>query len=336
MKELIKYINEVFGTLIEIKFIPKNELGRLPLYVLENYTFYHTALINRTVLLAALNNSEDISILQLTKNQQIIAEATNYPVIFVFDDLPAHNRNRLIEKKVNFIVPKKQLYIPDLLMDLRESFGRTKTKKEKEKLLPTAQFILLYHLLNQQSNSIEARSFKVLAEKLGYTPMAISKAVDNLKSHDLIEVVGTKEKQIHFSLNRAEIWRIAKQQELWINPVVRRVYVDELPKLNLLKSNTTALPEFSDMNQSRQLYYAIEKTAFYALQRNKELENVNEYDGQYCLELWQYDPVQLVEGMYNDHDVVDPLSLYLSLKDEQDERIEMALEQIEEKLQLKV
>jgi hypothetical protein len=331
MKELKKYIEEIIGIYIEVNPIPVSRLGSLPLYILEGYQFYQTDFMSREILIVELKEKEEFSILQLAKHQEILKEVTRKAIVFVFDDLPAFNRKRLIEKRVNFIVPGKQLYIPEFLMDLRESFNRTKSKKEKEKLIPTAQFLLLYHLLNQNNHSIDERSFKVLAEKLGYTPMAISKAVDNLKNHDLIEVTGSKEKQIHFELNRSEIWNIANKQELWINPVVRRVYVDELPKQSILKSNTSALPEYTDMNPSRQLYYAIEKTAFYALQRNKELENINEYEGKYCLELWQYNPVQLVEGMNNELNVVDPLSLYLSLKEEKDERIEMALEQIIEK-----
>ncbi len=56
--------------------------------------------------------------------------------------------------------------------------------------------------------------------------------------------------------------------------------------------------------------------------------NANEYEGKYCLEVWKYDPLKLVGEMPNDIAVVDPLSLYLSLKDSTDERIEMALEKI--------
>lgn len=59
--------------------------------------------------------------------------------------------------------------------------------------------------------------------------------------------------------------------------------------------------------------------------------NANEQNGPYCLEVWKYDPLPLVERLANDQQVVDPLSLYLSLKDMQDERIQLALEQITNK-----
>jgi hypothetical protein len=112
---------------------------------------------------------------------------------------------------------------------------------------------------------------------------------------------------------------------------VKRIFVDKRPNQAVLKCNVSALPEYTDMNPSRQEYYSIEKTSFYALQRNNELQDANEYDGRYCLELWKYNPLKLVGEMQTNENVVDPLSLYLSLKDEQDERVEMALTQIIEK-----
>ena len=44
--------------------------------------------------------------------------------------------------------------------------------------------------------------------------------------------------------------------------------------------------------------------------------------------MWKYNPLVLVGELPNDLSVVDPLSLYLSLQDNHDERIEMALDKI--------
>ena len=48
---------------------------------------------------------------------------------------------------------------------------------------------------------------------------------------------------------------------------------------------------------------------------------------QFALELWRYDPGKLSEG-----NCVDPLSLALSLQNDQDERVEMAVEEMLEKI----
>ena len=55
-----------------------------------------------------------------------------------------------------------------------------------------------------------------------------------------------------------------------------------------------------------------------------ELLNANTTEGKYALEIWKYKPLNIV----SDNTVVDPLSLYLSMQDIKDERIEMALDQM--------
>lgn len=128
------------------------------------------------------------------------------------------------------------------------------------------------------------------------------------------------------------MWHDLEKRNLLVSPVLKRVYVDEKPAdLVMLRSNESALTEFSDMNPSRQEFYAIEKIVFYGLQKNKVLVNFNENEGQYCLEVWKYNPLTLIGEMPDNRMIVDPLSLYLSLKDSYDERIQMALEQIIEK-----
>ena len=54
----------------------------------------------------------------------------------------------------------------------------------------------------------------------------------------------------------------------------------------------------------------------------------NPEEAQLQLEVWRYDPQILTE-----EETVDPFSLYLSLKETEDERIESALTEMMEKLQ---
>lgn len=333
MREVSKYISEILGTNAIVNPISKNELGNLPMYITQSYKLHTMELFDRELILVELNNEEDISILQIDKHMQLLKNNFNTIVIVVLENLLSYNRKRLIEKGISFIVPGKQLYLPELLVDLRESFSQPRVKPRDGKLMPSAQLLLCYHIVNRFNNwKLEEHSFKEIAQKLGYTPMAITNAVEDLKYYDLIEVHGEKEKFIKFNLERSELWYTAEQQKLLSSPVIKTVYVDALPsKPFMLKANASALPEYSNMNPSRQWYYAIEKNAFYELQKRESLVNANDREGQYAIEVWKYNPEIIVEEMGNEQTVVDPLSLYLSLKDSLDERVEMALEQIIEK-----
>ena len=330
MKQTLKYIQEALG--IEATAIPiaKSYLDKLPLYITETYKIYKTELYNSEIILAALKTDEGLSIQKTEKTINQIKSILNKKVIVVLENIQAFNRKRLIEKNINFIVPAKQMYLPDLLVDLRESFTSPKTKKKNEKLLPSAQLLLIYHIIHRDEEwKLEEQSFKEIAKKLDYTPMAITNAIENLKYHNLVEVRGEKEKFIRFRHSRSKLWNIAYQQNLLESPVLKSVYVDEIPKgMVLLQSNESALPEYTNLNPGKTLYYAIEKSVFYALQKSNALVNPNVYEGRYVLEIWKYNPLTLVGGLSDDLAAVDPLSLYLSVIDGKDERLEMALEQL--------
>ena len=230
-------------------------------------------------------------------------------------------------------MPDKQLFLPELLINLNESYPQAKTKLKNKSLMPSSQFLLLFHIIHRNNNwKIEGHSFKEIAKKLDYTPMAVSYAVDDLKNHDLIEVTGEKEKYIKFNIQISELWQIVEQENLLSNPVLKTVFVDELPyNVFMLKANASALPEYTSINPSKQHYFAIDKNKFYELQKNSALLNANDREGKFAIEVWKYNPVTLLDEFPVNNAVVDPLSLYLSLKDNHDERIEMALEQIIEK-----
>lgn len=333
MKKTLSYIEETLGILSTASPIAKSNLDRLPLYIHETFKLYLTELFNTEIILAELKNDAELSIQQTERQVQQIKKLLSQKVVIVLENVQSYNRKRLIEKGINFIVPGKQLYMPDLLIDLKESFIHPRTKQKNETLLPSAQFLLIYQIIHRnQKWKLEEHPFKEVANKIGYTPMAITNAIDNLKYNELVDVKGEKEKFIRFRYDRNELWNIAQEHNLLVSPVIKTVYVDEKPKgLFLLRSNVSALPEYTDLNPNRQEYFAIEKTVFYGLQKSNALVNPNDYEGKYALEVWKYNPLALVDGLLTDMSVVDPLSLYLSVKDSRDERVEMALEQIIEK-----
>lgn len=333
MKQAIQYINETLGTNAIAIPIQKDGLGKLPMFINETYKLYNTVLLNKELLLVEFRDNEELSILQTEKHLQLLKNAFEKKVVLVIENLAAYNRKRLIEKSINFIVAGKQLFLPELLIDLKESYTNPRSRQKKEQLLPSAQFLLIYHIIHRNEDwKLEEHSFKEIAQQLEYTAMAITNAINNLKYHNIVDVYGEKEKYIKFKLDRAELWRTAEHENLLVNPVLKTVFIDELPKnVFMLQTNASAMPEYSNLNPSKQQYYAIEKTVFYSLQKGNALINLNEYEGYYALEVWKYNPLTLVAELPNDTPVVDPLSLYLSLKESQDERIEMALEQIIEK-----
>ena len=99
------------------------------------------------------------------------------------------------------------------------------------------------------------------------------------------------------------------------------MFIDKLFNEDLFyRSNINALAYYTDLNDEQQIYLAVHHDAFRKLTRDGIIENLNEFDGRYCIEIWKYKPGILASNRY-----IDPLSVYLQFKDNTDERVELAL-----------
>ena len=326
MEKLKEYIHQILGKDLEIKELPNDYTNKLPYIFKNNFNFYVTHLHNHELILVQVNKEDAFNAAQLRQQVVAIQKVLDKKIIIVTEDITAINRKRLIDQKISFIVPGKQMFLAELLIDIQD-FNKDKAFQKEFLLLPSAQLILLYQILHKEDN-LSQYTFKELAEKFQYTQMGITKAIENLKRLAIVEVIGTKEKNIVFEKDTQKLWKQVEKQ--LVNPVMKRVYVDEKPK-GLLKSNASALEEYTDMNPSKLEYFAIEKNKFYELEKTDQLVNLNNENGNYALEVWKYNPELITKGITKKNNV-DPLSLYISLKDGFiDERTDMALDQIIEK-----
>lgn len=321
MDELIKYLKDTLGLNIQVYPFTSNQNGRLPFYMSNMYRLYNANVFSRALIFAELPDPNNLNIQQIDNHFQSLNAALGIPIVLIAQTIHPFIRKRLIERGINFIVPGYQMFLPAILIDFKENYAKPKIKKKY--LVPSAQSILIYHILHRNEN-FENKPLKEIARMFNYTSMAITKAVNNLYQHDLCLIKGNKEKYIFFKVDIPELWHNALPY--LTNPVLKKVFVEEKPQKAVLLSNTSALPEYTDMNPSRQLYYAIDRGNYFNLLKEGKLLNHNEFEGRYCLEVWKYNPLFLVEKLNNDLGVVDPLSLYLSLKDSKDERTDFALE----------
>lgn len=330
MKELKQYILEVLGQEIVIEKVQKNKIELLPLFLKETYRLVQAKLFDYEFIIAESLNFNEFTVIQTKKHLELIHDVFNKKVILTADTINAQIRKRLIEKGINFIVPGKQLFLPELLIDLREDYRFSNENIKAEKLLPSAQLIVFYWILSRKKKPvIEEMTFQELAEFCKYSKMTLTYAAENLKQNDVCIIVGDKEKYLKFKRTIPETWKMLEEAKKFINPVFKRVFIDEIHgNPNLLISNESALPEFTDMNPSKQEYRAILKRDFDKYLNDNIFVGLNDREGKFCLEIWKYLPMKSNEYLKNNLNLVDPLSLYITLKDNRDDRIQLALNQI--------
>ena len=318
MNELKKYLKNTLGIEPIIRALKVDVLKTLPMYIANGYTLYYIELFQHDFMLVEVKNNFITN--RLKKHLDLIRKTFNKNTIAVIPQLEAYSRARLIEKKIPFIIPGKQMYLPDLLIDLKE-YGN-KPKEIPKTMRPATQFLLLYHL---QVKSLEGINLKSIAEILDYDAATISRAVYYLHNTGLCTLEGAKEKILHFNKTKKELWKEA--EPLMNNPIKKTTYytgwVDDA---NMFKSNNNALAHYTDLNDDIIEFYAV-RPGYTKLIGGVNLRETAIHEGNVCIEEWKYNPSLLTKG-----DFVDPLSLYLCFRNEHDERIEMALEQIIEQL----
>ncbi|NVO03161.1 MAG: hypothetical protein HXX09_10730 [Bacteroidetes bacterium] len=314
MEELKKYFKQVIGIEVEIKPVLLNKLNSLPLYITIGYDLFLTNINNQDFILAEVKN--EFTADTLRKHFDIIQTTLNLPTAAVIKPIEAYNRLRLIEKRIPFIIPGKQMYLPDLLIDLKEF--KIKPKEQIPFMPPAAQLLILFHL---QIELLEGINLKSIAKKLGYDAMTITRSVHYLQNADLCQLLGTKDKFLHFGKNKSELWELALP--LMTSPVKKTIfYTGKLDDHNFRKANMSALSFYSNLNPDRIEYYAVKYGYLQNLIENDQ-NNFGQFEGNICFEEWKYDPTLLTKTQY-----VDPLSIYLCFRNNDDERTQMALEQI--------
>jgi len=314
MNELKKYLKSTLGIEPKIRALKADELKTLPMYITNGYTIHRIELFQRDFLLVKVKN--DFIINRLKKHLDIIRETFNINTIAVIPQLKAYIRSRLIEKKIPFIIPAKQMYLPDLLIDLKE-FGN-KPKEISKTMQPAAQFLLLYHL---QIETLEGINLKGIAEKLNYNAATITRAVHYLQNIKLCTLEGTKDKLLYFNKVNKELW--VEVEPLMQSPIKKSIYYNgEVGNNNVFKTNNNALAHYTDLNDDIIEYYAV-KPNYTKFIGNDKLKETAMHEGNICIEEWKYDPYLLTNNNF-----VDPLSIYLCFRNDPDERVQFALEQL--------
>jgi hypothetical protein len=249
----------------------------------------------------------------LRKQLDRIADAWSGPAAGVFADLAAHQRQRLVAAGIPFVVPGRQVYLPALGVDLRE---RTRRAPEaRDKLRPAAQALLLW--LIYAGEGVTHISNDAI-EALGFERMTVSRSIGELEAVGAI-VSGPARKPRAFRLAQPPRITWDAMRHRLTSPVSRTVMVPcgtTLP-VGAPLAGLSALSEYSELAAP-----TINTRAWSSKLLNRQgiAGVVSDAEDVDVVEAWVYDPRVLSTGP-----AVDPLSLYLTLRDDPDERVQQAL-----------
>jgi hypothetical protein len=325
MKQLLAYLHERFGLTAKADPLSKKKKGSLSLYLQGNFELFDGYIVEAPVIWAKPLKDIDLNPLQLKKQAASLKKTLNSPIIFVFDHLDAWQRKRLIDKHIAFAHPPRQLYIPEFLLELNDTFVKASSPiMQEEYLKPPSQLALLFHL---QIASLANLPFGEIARLLQLSTMSVTRIVKDLQSFQLVKVTGKKEKFLSFPFEGRALWD--KALPFLRSPIRQDGFISkDLPLGAFRIGGETALANYTLLAENREPSYCIGKEAFHTLRKTDELPPLTDKYGEHKIEVWHYDPTLLSQ-----QEEVDRLSLYLTLAQQKDERVIGALNDLINEMQ---
>lgn len=316
IKNLEAYLRETLHTPIRLARWP--EATKLPAYLTAQYDFFDGTVGDVHILF--LQSAEEPVPSAAKKHERAVQQNWTGPVAFAFERITPRTRQRMVSEGLSFVVPANQVYLPALGVNLRERYQTR--QRTTDRLRPSAQVLFLHVLANRSPASGTPSG---LARRLGYTAMAMGQALNQLEDAKLVNVHKEgRERLFELAGEPADLWHQA--QPLLASPISRRRYLVGIAPSERkgLAAGLTALAAYSDLADPTVPVVALDRVAAKSLLDARGVQELPTADeASLEVEVWSYKPGMLSEGP-----AVDRLSLYLSLRDDTDERVHSALNEM--------
>ena len=309
----MEYLDKVLGVKVTYEDV---EFKHLPNFIATRYRL-QMVYMNEQKMIFLYSKTELEQIEVLKKHIARIQKNENLPVVLVLKELSFRQKEYLIREKIPFIVDGKQIYLPFMAVYLQE-------RCSAEKILPSAQMLLLHFIYG----GAQELSTSQAAKDLELTPTSISRASRQLEEMGLLHIRKVGVQRIMQSEDSPKTL-FQKAGDKLLNPIKRTVYI---PKkyvgTDLLESGYSALAEYSMLNAPNVGCYAAERISQWKDVMTNSLQNSQM---QVAVEMWRYNPRKL-----STRNTVDELSLALALREDADERVEEAVEEMLNELWRKI
>lgn len=319
MNKLLPTLQRYLDLSLGIRIEPEPWDGQVPPFLRDVFEIYTVQLLNHPLLLLLHSHETEIAPVALGKQIASIRRLWPHEVALVRRHLSAYSRKKLIESGISFIIPEKQLFLPEMAVWLKES--KSKAIEKRDFLRPSSQLLFLYLLLT----GIGAKNTRETADRLHCSAMSISRAYDELEHAGLIRSTLTgRRRSIEFAESPRTLWKDAGS--ILRTPVVRQTWLSGVHTLaaQYPAAGLSALSAYTVLAPPSRRVIAMNRSEFKETMRSTHvMETPAAEEDSIGVEIWRYPPRILArEGL------VDPLSLYLSQCGSSDDRIQDRLEDL--------
>ncbi len=320
MDQLANSLKRYLKETLDIDVRPKQWSGseNLPIFLRNMYIFFEIRIFDTPCLVMAAKDKTEQTPATIHKHMLQIRKKWQDEVIYVQQQMTAYNRKRLIQQhKIPFVIPLNQMYLPFLGIDLREHFK--KIRETEASFSPSTQVVVLYYL--SQNGKLRLTP-KKLANELGYSIMTMTRALDELNGAGLCTIaMEGRERVLRFHRDKKQVWETALERLR--SPVKKKFWVKAFFNQSFgLRAGLSALAHYSNLASPKNPVLAIEGKQWKKICNTSDVMILNIAEANANeLEIWSYPP-----KLFGKNGVVDRFSLFLSMKEDNDERVQSALE----------
>lgn len=278
-----------------------------------HYALHKTEYMGESMIIMESIVENNFTPMRLKHLSDAVSEAYGVPAVMYFKRLEYYQRQRLRERGLYFIIGNTYVSLPSLIIN-----GKMIDKKPVHMLTPVAQYLLLYHL---QVASLTNKTARELEQITPFLYTTLTRAINVLVELHLCEIKldEARFKHLIFIDDKQALWEQAKPY--LINPISNVSYTDKLTIDYVWPiAGINALSHYSMLNSEQMQTYALTEAEAKQLQKSGTVD-LNPIDGAYRLEKWLYPPI--AKDGY-----VDRLSLALTLKEDDDPRVEKEVKHI--------
>lgn len=314
-----KQLEQYFGCEVKIREY-KNKLS-LPIFmIMRDIAMVEIYGVNFAIV--DVERETELSVVAMKKQKEKYEEALQCPVAYKVALNSVSIRNALVKNGISFVNLPGNVFLPFMGIALQDVYRKQLVKSDK--MMPATQMVFLELLyMNDGESALKSE----VANKLNLTKTSITRATAQLEKMGLIrQIKSGTQISIQRNCTRKEYYENANAY--LINPVQKVITImRQEAAFESFDAGETALSQLSELNPPR-----IEECAIY--KGEEVIDQLEIVDARYeeqddCLnvQLWKYNPSYFArEGR------VDPISLACTFKGNEDERIEMCIEELLEKL----
>lgn len=300
----------------------------LPFYISQGKAFHEIHVLGGRFLLVSYVGASSLRWQTQKKILDQIELNTNMPVALGFDVLNETQRKGLVQAKIPY-VSTSSFFLPFLgiaYRKQRKTFSKNNQKKNitLPKLTASAQAFFLFMMYKVKKSKI---SKSEAARQNNLTPMSVSRYCRELLDRGLINE--TKEGNSTL-ISCSEMGRMLFDKALPYldSPIKKEIILFPSQTFKSLpKAGETALSEVSMMAPPKESLAACGPHANLAKEKGLAIENLGFFKNSFVrLQIWKYDPAPFaMDGR------IDIVSLYLSLRDSPNERVQACLKEMLER-----